>query len=142
MAVDGDDRPGDSSSHGDSGRGSRCANQAYNIGNGDNVRWCYLWPMVAELFGLEVGSVGEISLPDFMADKATLWDDMVTRHGLAAHRLDELASWEYGAFAFGATWDELSSSVKARRDGFHAAVDSFDMVRDVITGYRRQNLIP
>lgn len=118
-----------------------CANQAYNIGNGDNVRWCYLWPTVAELFGLEVGSVGEMSLPAFMADKGPLWDDMVARHGLAPYRLDELASWTYGAFAFGASWDEMSSSVKARRDGFHAAVDSFDMVRDVIAGYRQQKLI-
>lgn len=120
----------------------KCANQAYNIGNGDNVRWCHLWPEIADMFGLKVGSVGELSLPDFMADKAPLWDEMVARRGLAPYRLGELASWNYGAFAFGATWDELSSSVKARRDGFYAAVDSFDMVREVFGEYRRQKLIP
>jgi nucleoside-diphosphate-sugar epimerase len=124
------------------GTSQACANQAYNIGNGDNVRWRYLWPLVADLFGLEVGSVGEMYLPEFMADKGPLWDEMVARHGLAPYRLEELASWTYGAFAFGASWDEMSSSVKARRDGFHAAIDSFDMVRDVIAGYRREKLIP
>jgi len=124
------------------GTAPQCANQAYNIGNGDNVRWRHLWPMVAELFELEPGTVGEVSLPDFMADKGPLWDEMVARHGLAPYRLDELASWNYGAFAFGVGWDDMSSTVKARRHGFHAAVDSFDMVRDVIATYRRQNLIP
>lgn len=119
-----------------------CANQAFNIGNGDNVRWRHLWPMVADLFGLEVGSVGELSLPDFMADKGPLWDAMVAKHGLAPHRLDELASWDYGAFAFGIGWDDMSSTVKARQHGFQSAVDSFDMVRDVIADYRRRTIIP
>ncbi len=124
------------------GTAPQCANQAYNIGNGDNVRWRYLWPMIAELFGLELGDVGTIDLPTFMADKEELWDEMVARYELQPFSLNELASWQYGAFAFGVGWDDLSSTVKARQHGFHAAFDSFDMVRDMIGEYRRQRLIP
>lgn len=120
----------------------QCANEAFNIGNGDNVRWRYLWPVVADLFELEPGAAGAVHLPEFMADKDEVWDRMVAQHGLQPYKLNELANWQYGAFAFGATWDELSSTVKARRGGFHAAVDSFDMVRDVIGEYRRRKLIP
>ena len=119
-----------------------CANQAFNIGNGDNIRWCHTWPKVAALFGVEPGPPGEVDIAQFLADHAGLWQQMVARHGLAPRRLEELANPAYAAFAFAATWDEMSSTVKARRAGFHAALDSEDMIADVIADYRRLRLIP
>jgi len=36
--------------------GPRCANQAYNITNGDYFRWCNVWPRIAEVFGMPTAS--------------------------------------------------------------------------------------
>lgn len=120
----------------------RCENQAFNIGNGDNMRWCNSWPMVAALFGLEPAPPGTVRIADFLADKGPVWDEMVRRHGLARKRLDEVASPAYAAFAFGIGWDEITSLVKARRAGFCEAVDSEEMIAQVIAEYRRRRVIP
>jgi nucleoside-diphosphate-sugar epimerase len=119
-----------------------CANQAFNIGNGDNIRWCNSWPKVAALFGLEPAPPGSVRIADFLADKGPVWDAMVRRHGLARTRLDEVASAAYAAFAFGIGWDEITSLVKARRAGFCEAVDSDEMIAHAIAEYRRRRVIP
>ncbi|MEK9720681.1 MAG: SDR family oxidoreductase, partial [Quisquiliibacterium sp.] len=47
---------------------SRCANQAYNITNGDYFRWCNLWPRIAEVFEMPWAEPQVISLTAQMAD--------------------------------------------------------------------------
>ena len=39
----------------------RCANQAYNITNGDYFRWCNLWPRIAEAFEMAWARCGRLS---------------------------------------------------------------------------------
>jgi nucleoside-diphosphate-sugar epimerase len=120
----------------------RCRNQAFNIGNGDNIRWSNSWPRVAALFGLEPAPPGTVRIADFLADKGPAWDEMVRRHGLKRTRLDEVASPAYAAFALGIGWDEVTSLVKARRYGFCEAVDSEEMIARAIAEYRRRRVIP
>ena len=59
---------------------ARCANQAYNVTNGDYFRWCNLWPRIAEVFEMPWAEPQTISLVVHMADKAPLWDALVARH--------------------------------------------------------------
>jgi hypothetical protein len=61
---------------------SRCANEPFNITNGDLIRWENLWPKIAYYFGMEVGPRQHIKLTEMMADKASLWDSIVGQHGL------------------------------------------------------------
>jgi hypothetical protein len=51
-----------------------CANQAFNITNGDLIRWEHTWPKIAQYFGMEMGPRRNISLVQFMADKGPVWD--------------------------------------------------------------------
>ena len=60
----------------------RCANQAFNLNNGDLFRWSELWPKIAGWFDLEVAPPLPMSLETVMADKEPLWNAMVDRHGL------------------------------------------------------------
>ena len=53
----------------------RCANQAFNINNGDLFRWNDMWPKIARFFDLEVAPPLPMSLEIVMADKEPLWDD-------------------------------------------------------------------
>lgn len=119
-----------------------CANQAFNLHNGDFVRWRDLWPRIAAVFELEPGPPQPFSLAAFMADKEPLWAAMVARSGLAARRIADLANWGFADFLFGSTWDELSSTTKARRFGFNDSLDTEEAVAASLREYRRLRLVP
>ena len=49
-----------------------CANQAFNITNGDLFRWNEMWPKIARFFEMETAAPLPMSLNVVMADKAAL----------------------------------------------------------------------
>lgn len=120
----------------------RCANQAYNVTNGDYFRWCNVWPRIAEAFDMPWAEPQTISLTAHMADKAPLWDEMVRRHQLQPYRFDEVVSWAFGDYVFGAEWDVMSSVTKARQHGFHDVVDSEEMFVRLLRTFREQRIVP
>src|SRR5215831_11645592 len=87
---------------------SICANQAFNIINGDYFRWENLWPRFARYFSMEVGPVRTVRLAETMADKAPVWDAIVTKHDLRATPYHRLALWRYGDYVFTPDWDIMS----------------------------------
>lgn len=120
----------------------RCANQAFNIANGDLFRWNQLWPRIAEHFGLDVAPPLTMSLASVMADKEPLWNTMRERHGLAAHRWSELSSWGFGDFVFGWDYDFFADGSKARRYGFHDYVDTEAMFKGIFDDFKNRRVIP
>ena len=120
----------------------RCANESFNVVNGDHPTWGDLWPRFASWFGLEPGSPRHFSLAGYMADKGALWERIVARHGLRPTRLDALVLWSYGDYQFRPEWDVASSMEKARARGFGDAVDSYDMFIRQFEHYRAEKLIP
>ena len=121
---------------------ARCANQAYNITNGDFFRWSNVWPRIAEVFEMPVAEPQTISLVGHMADKAPLWDAMVQQHGLQAHRYQDIVAWPFGDYVFGCDWDVMTSTTKARQHGFHDVVDSEEMLLRLLTQFRRERIVP
>jgi hypothetical protein len=77
-----------------------------------------------------------------MADKASLWDSIVGQHGLRRIPYDQIVSWGYGDFVFGAGFDIISSMTKARRYGFHEAVDTEEMFFRMFDELRASKVIP
>ena len=120
----------------------RCANQAYNITNGDYFRWRHLWPKIAAAFEMPAADPQPLALAGFMADKAPLWDAMVKQHGLKAYRFDEVVAWPFGDYVFNCNWDVMTSVTKCRRHGFHEVVDSEEMFVRLLTQFRRQRIVP
>jgi nucleoside-diphosphate-sugar epimerase len=120
----------------------RCANQSFNVVNGDHPRWADLWPRLASWFGLEPGSLRHFSLAEYMADKGAVWERIVARYSLRQTRLDALVLWSYGDYQFRPEWDVASSMQKARLLGFSDAVDSHDMFIRQFEHYRAEKLIP
>lgn len=120
----------------------RCANQSFNITNGDCYRWRQLWPRVAAFFGMPVAEPQPLSLAVFMKDKAPLWDAVVRREGLRPLSIDQLADWRYGDGLLACGWDDLSSVVKARTHGFTQAMDSEDAFLATLGGLVEAGLIP
>jgi hypothetical protein len=120
----------------------QCANQAFNITNGDYFRWCNVWPKIAEVFEMPAGDVQTISLVAHMAGQAPLWASLVARHGLQPIPFQELAAWPFGDYVFGCDWDVMTSTVKARKFGFHDVVDSEEMLIRLLTRLREERIVP
>lgn len=119
-----------------------CANQAFNITNGDLIRWENTWPKVARYFGMELGPRRQISLPRMMADKGPVWDRIVERYGLRPHPYEEIVSWPYGDFVFAREFDIISDMGKARRFGFHDSMDTEEMLFRIWDDLRAQRVLP
>jgi nucleoside-diphosphate-sugar epimerase len=120
----------------------QCANQAFNITNGDLFRWDSLWPKVAQFFDMKVGPQKNINLQQFMADKGPVWDRIVKQYGLKPYKFEEIAAWKFGDFVFSAEWDVISDMVKARREGWCEAIDSEEMFLRLFGEFRRERIIP
>ncbi|HZM37332.1 MAG TPA: SDR family oxidoreductase [Burkholderiales bacterium] len=120
----------------------RCANQAYNITNGDYFRWCNVWPRIAEVFQMECSSPKEISLVSAMADKASLWDATVKKHRLQPYRFEEIVAWPFGDYVFNCNWDVMSDITKSRLHGFQRVVDSEEMFVRLLSRFREERIVP
>jgi nucleoside-diphosphate-sugar epimerase len=122
--------------------GPRCANQAYNITNGDYFRWRDLWPKIAAAFGMPAADPQPLSLAGFMADKAPLWDAMAKKYGLKPYRFDEVVAWPFGDYVFNCNWDVMSNVTKSRQHGFHEIVDSEEMFVRLLARFRAERIVP
>ncbi|MEO8718830.1 MAG: SDR family oxidoreductase [Burkholderiales bacterium] len=121
---------------------SRCANQAYNITNGDYFRWRHVWPKIAAAFEMSVAEPQPHALVEFMADKAPLWDAMVKKHGLKPYRFNEVVAWPFGDYVFNCDYDVMTSVTKSRQHGFHAVVDSEEMFARLLARFRAEKIVP
>jgi nucleoside-diphosphate-sugar epimerase len=120
----------------------RCANQAFNITNGDLFRWSEMWPRIANFFELDVAPPLPMSLATVMADKAELWNDMVRKYNLAPHAYEDVSSWNFGDAVFGWNYDFFADGSKARRFGFHDYVNTAEMFEAVFKDLRDRKVIP
>lgn len=120
----------------------RCANEAFNVVNGDEFRWSDVWPSIAAHYSMPPGGVEPMRLAEFMSDKEPVWSAVVRRHGLAPRRLEEVADWAFGDSVFRLAWDQTASVAKARAYGFGESVDTHTMFMRVLTEYRRLKILP
>jgi nucleoside-diphosphate-sugar epimerase len=121
---------------------ARCANQSFNVVNGDYPRWRDVWTRLASWFGLDAGTPRKFRLAQYMADKGAVWERIVTKHGLRKTRLHELVLWPYGDYQVGPDWEVMSSMSKARALGFHDTVDTHEMFVRQFENYRAHKIIP
>jgi nucleoside-diphosphate-sugar epimerase len=122
------------------------ADETFNVTNGDVLLWQDLFPLVAERFGMRMGSPHSMSLQVLMSDKAPVWQRIVERHQLRPYALETLigSSWQFADFAFsrpGQT-SSLLSTVKIRQAGFHDCIDSADMLDQWLERLQRESVLP
>lgn len=119
-----------------------CANQAYNITNGDFFRWEHLWPKIAGLFGLETAPVRQLDLTTQMADKASLWADIVQRHQLQDTPFEQLVHWPFADYILRTDWDVMASTTKARLAGFADCLDTESMYLELLADLQARRVLP
>ena len=119
-----------------------CANQAFNVTNGDFIRWENLWPRFANFFGMPAGPVKTVRLAEAMADKARVWERIVTEYRLTPTPYAQTALWSYGDFVFTPGYDIMSDTLKLRQTGFAECMDTEHMFLDLFRHYREARIIP
>jgi hypothetical protein len=124
------------------GTSPNARNEIFNITNGDYFRWQHMWPRIARMFDMEWADPIPMPLTTYMGDKAPLWDRMVAKYGLEPIPYDKVASWPFGDFIFANSFDNISSTIKARRAGFHTCIDTEDMFRQQFEQLRAMKVIP
>jgi len=121
---------------------SQCANQAFNITNGDLIRWNDFWPKIAAYFGMETAPPLQMPLQTVMADKEDLWNSIQDKYQLEKHNYQALSSWAFGDFVFSWDYDFFSDGTKARRMGFHEFIDTEKMFFDLFDELKEKKIIP
>jgi nucleoside-diphosphate-sugar epimerase len=118
--------------------------QALNITNGDVFRWRWLWPQIAEMFGVEpIGYDGSPRpLADRMDDAADVWRTIAERHGLVESDVTRLASWWHTDGDLGRNVECLTDMNKSKRAGFLGFRSTPDSFADKISRYRDAKILP
>ncbi len=123
--------------------------ETFNITNGDVFDWPSLWPVLAEIFGLEVGPPQPQFLADTLLARDEIWQRHQRRHGLAEIGLQSFAgdSLQYADFIFAAHARKppppvLVSTVKLRQAGFADCIDTVQMLRELVQDMRRRRYVP
>lgn len=120
----------------------RCADQAFNVTNGDFFRWENVWSIFAHYFGVVCGPINTIAMADEMPRRASVWRDIVAKNRLIDTPYERMALWRYGDFIFTPDWDMMSSTTKLRQFGFHEVIDSPRMFLGFFDDFRRRGIIP
>ncbi|KAK8076356.1 NAD(P)-binding Rossmann-fold containing protein [Apiospora phragmitis] len=138
-----------------------CANEAFNVANGDSFNWRHMWPRLAASLGAradpeqcfanptpEEGSRGALQLDgwsfaDWCRNKRPVWDALCERQGLpGAKATFDLAGWEVGDFLFRRTWSTTLSVDKSCRYGWTGHIDSYQAFVNTFDKFRELRLIP
>ena len=134
-----------------------CANEAFNLTNGDVFCWKYMWPRLAEYFGAKVpvdqvfAKTGfneaethlEISLQDWAWDKREVWNSICDKLGSPESKPTfDAGTWAFQDWVFQRTWSAPLSMNKARRFGWTGHLDSFDSFMDAFAKFKELGQIP
>ncbi|GAA0312865.1 SDR family oxidoreductase [Kineococcus aurantiacus] len=120
------------------------ADQAFNVVNGDVFRWRWMWPRIADWFGVawEGWDGQDRPFEQQMAGAAQQWSAIAERHGLAEADVDRLASWWHSDSDLGRPMEVVTDMARSRAAGFTVHRSSWDSFTAQFERYRRERLIP
>jgi nucleoside-diphosphate-sugar epimerase len=126
----------------------QAANEIFNVTNGDVFAWRSVWPALAETLGVDAGADEPTSVAAYIRNNADLWAKIVAKYGLRSGDLgafvgqgDQHADF---AFAYGAPAGPVAfvSTIKLRKAGFTAAVDTRDAFCGALQSFIDRKLLP
>lgn len=119
--------------------------QAFNAINGPSFTWKEIWPAVCVKIGVEVPE--KMFVEDFwfeigMADKKTVWKEIVIKEGLVQTEIEDLANWAFLDMLFRCPFKLLGTRDKADRLGFTVKYKTLNSILFWIDLMRGEKLIP
>jgi nucleoside-diphosphate-sugar epimerase len=123
---------------------SAAKNQAFNIVNGDNFRWSWMWRRIASWFGVEAAPLQGEGLPleKQLADAGPIWKSIAAKYGLAEWDINVLASAWHTDADLGRPIEVITDMSKSRKLGFKEFQASDDSFFELFATLREARLIP
>jgi len=120
------------------------ADTAFNIVNGDVIRWRRLWPRLAAHLGVQPEGPGEEPQPleQQMADAAPVWAELVAEHDLVEPDLARVASWWHTDSDLGREMEVVADMTRSRLAGFTGYVSTERALLRLIDRYRAERIVP
>jgi nucleoside-diphosphate-sugar epimerase len=120
------------------------ADTAFNVVNGDVVRWRRLWARLAAHLGVEPEGPGATPQPleQQMAGAGPVWEQVVAEHGLVEPDLSRLASWWHTDSDLGRDVEVLADMTRSRLAGFTGHVSTERALLRLVDVYRGERLVP
>ncbi|APR87534.1 Nucleoside-diphosphate-sugar epimerase [Minicystis rosea] len=119
-------------------------NQAFNVVDGDVFRWRWMWPRIAEIFGIawEGFAGAPRPLAARMGDASTAWRAVAAKHALVEPDITRLASWWHTDGDLGRNIECVTDMTKSRKAGFLTYRSSLDSFTEKVNRYRAARIIP
>jgi nucleoside-diphosphate-sugar epimerase len=134
-----------------------CANEAFNMVNGDYFTWRYMWPRLAAYFGAKASSDQSFSKPrpkegelqldhsflEWSGDKRQVWEDLCDKKVVPSAKVTfDFGTWAFQDWVFQRTWSATLSMSKARQYGWAGYKDSYDCFVETFDKFKKFGLIP
>lgn len=119
-------------------------NEAFNVVNGDVFRWSWMWPRIAEWFGLEAAPFPDKVTPleTQLVDAAPIWGDIAKKHGLAESDLGVVSSAWHTDADLGRPIEVVTDMSKSRKLGFLDYQPTDDSFFELFAKLREAKIIP
>lgn len=137
---------------------SHCANQAFNLTNGDHISWRYMWPRLTGYFGVSTSShrdfvkpgmkVGAPFLENSLTEWATpekqdAWNRLCDESGCPEAKASWYAgTWQYQDWVFGRTWSATLNNSKRNKFGYKGYMDTYDSLIETFEKMRALKQLP
>lgn len=119
-------------------------NEDFNVVNGDVFRWQWMWPRLADYFGIEAAPFDGTVRPlaDRMGSSAAEWSAIAARHALKENDIGKLASWWHTDADLGRPMEVLADMTKSRKAGFLDYQSTLDAFIELFGRLEAERVIP
>jgi nucleoside-diphosphate-sugar epimerase len=121
---------------------AQSANQAFNVTNGDPIRWSRSWPRIAAHFGMEVAAPKTMPLADVMPEQGALWSRIGDRAGLRPVQIERIVNWGWVDYMLRMEHDVVLETGKIRRAGFHECIETDEVFVERLRELQEQRVLP
>ncbi|MCR4470429.1 SDR family oxidoreductase [Burkholderia sp. SCN-KJ] len=120
------------------------ANEMFNIANGDPGRWRYVWPTLADFFGLDTAEPLPVPLQQLALCMQGTWQKIAERYALRQPDITKLVDWKWADYMFNSAFcnDVVLELGKIRRAGFNGSVSAETALEMRFRELREKKLIP
>src|SRR5690606_9600825 len=118
------------------------ANQAFNINNGDVLRWQTIWPEICAFFSMKPGEPASHKLNATMPAYETVWAKIREKCGLVATAWPSAREWAYADGIFSPARVDIIDTKKIRNAGFDCSADTTQSIIGILRQLRNARLIP
>ena len=116
--------------------------QAFNVSNGDPVRWSGTWPAIAAALGMQAAEPKTVPLADLMPHQQPVWDRIARRHGLRSIDIGRIVNWSWMDYMLRQGHDIVLATGKIRRAGFHDCIETDEVFVQRLRELRQHEVLP